>query len=81
MRTADKKITQTPEKRKTEKVTVNAERLAVRGKPALDGDLKKVVVKGAVLDKLGEVTGTGYDGEEALWIKVKGGYVKAEFVS
>lgn len=80
MKTADKKIPATPEK-KVEKVTVNAERLAVRNKPSLNGELKKIVNKGEELIKMGEVKGTGYENQDALWVKVKGGYVMKEFVS
>lgn len=73
MKTADKKIPETPEKRKeSKKVVVNAARLAVRQKPNLNAGIVRAVLRGEELEVVA-------DGDE--WTKVKDGYVMTEFVS
>ena len=72
MRTADKKVPETPEERKKEYVVVNAARLAIRQKPSMDAGIERAVLRGEELEVIAH-------GEE--WTKVKGGYVMTEFVS
>jgi uncharacterized protein YgiM (DUF1202 family) len=66
-----KEVKKTP-KKPTVKVTVNAHRLNIRKAPSLTAPIVKVVDQGEKLDMLED---------KGEWIKVKGGYVKAEFVA
>lgn len=72
MKTADKKVPVTPEKRNRELV-VTAIRLAIRKQPTLISDIVKIITKGEVLEQIGEDDGT--------WTRVRGGYVMSEFVA
>lgn len=72
MATKKKAKTSVKEEKEVKTVTVTAHSLNVRKEPSMKADVVRVVEKGTsltVVEDLGD------------WIKVKGGYVKAAYVS
>lgn len=72
MATKKKAETAVKEEKEVKTVTVTAHYLNVRKEPSMKADVVNIVEKGtdlAVVEDLGD------------WIKVKGGYVKAAYVS